>query len=86
MLGTEIFSSGVSSHVQLRKGNHIVLFYCVLTALVSQGERGIVGACGHYYTVIGYPDYMAGGIWDRVLHDTMGGLGVAPPAPPRSHF
>lgn len=86
MLGTEIFSSGVSSHVLLRKGNHIVLFYCVLTALVSQGERGIVGACGHY-TVIGYPDYLAGGIWDRVLHDTMGGgLGVAPPTPPRSHL
>lgn len=88
MLGTEIFSSGVSSHVLLRKGNHIVLFYCVLTALVSQGERGIVGACGHY-TVIGYPDYMAGGFGIGSFTTQWGGgggLGVASPTPPRSHL
>lgn len=65
---TEIFSSGISSHILLRNGNHIVI-YCVLTALVSKGERGIVGACGHY-TVIGYPDYIAAGFgtWSSTTH------------------
>lgn len=38
--------------------------YCnllCLTALVSQGEMGIMGACGHY-TVIGYPPYIGVGL------------------------
>lgn len=37
--------------------------YCnllCLTALVSHGERGIMGVCGHY-TVIGYPPHTGGG-------------------------
>lgn len=59
----EIFSSGVSS---------LVLHVCVycnplcLAALVSRGERGIMGACGHY-TVIGYPPLHRTGCESRLI-------------------
>lgn len=56
----EIFSSGVSSHVLLLKGIHAYCNLLCLTALVSQGERGIMGACEHC-TVIGYPSYIGAG-------------------------
>lgn len=57
----EIFSSGVSSHDQPLKGIHAYCNLLCLTALVSQGERGIMGACGHY-TVIGCPPCMGAGL------------------------
>lgn len=85
ILGMEIFSSGVSSHVLLLKGIHAYCNLLCLTALVSQGERGIMGACEHC-TVIGYPSYIGAGFWSAhgpSQHNL--GLGLAP-QPRRSHF
>lgn len=61
ILRMEIFPSGVSSHDLPLKDIHAYCNLLCLTALVSQGERGIMGACGHY-TVIGYPPYMGAGL------------------------
>lgn len=57
----EIFSSGVSSHGLPLKGIHAYYNLLCLTALASQGERGIMGACEHY-TVIGYCSYVGVGL------------------------
>lgn len=58
----EIFSSGVSSHDLPLKGVHAYCNLLCLTALASQGERGIMGACEHY-TVIGCRSHMGAGLW-----------------------
>lgn len=51
------------SHLMIyhfKKGIQAYFNLLCLTALVSHGERGIMGACGHY-TVIGYPPHMGRG-------------------------
>jgi len=57
----EIFSSGVSSHALPLKGVHAYCNILCLTALASQGERGIMGAC-KLYTVIGCLPHMGAGL------------------------
>lgn len=58
----EVFSSGVSSHHLPLKGIRAYCNLLCLTALVSHGERVIMGACGHY-TVIGCLLLHVGGMW-----------------------
>lgn len=57
----EIFSSGVSSHDLPLKDIHAYCNLLCLTALASQGEWGIIGACEHY-TVIGCRPYTGAGL------------------------